>query len=332
MATTLPGRPRSPISSSSRSSSCGSSGGRSRRQNSTSRIAAGRPISARLDGRPERGVGQAQLDHHAVDQLHRRGPQLHDVLRGLHRGTEGREVDDAQHAGRAAAGPGCSVRRARDGERAFGADQQVREVDAAVARCRAARSGCGRCRGCSRRRGASPWASAPRSRALVRMRQRTHRAARCASARAVQAGHRAEVRRARRRTATRSHAEHVVHHVAVGDGARAAGVVAGHAAERGLRAGGHVDREPQAVRLELRVERGRARCRAPPSAVRAAGSTSSTRRRCLLLSIDQRRADGLAALAGAGAARQHRHLQLARDVDRRGDVALGLRHEARRPA
>ena len=49
--------------------------------------------------------------------------------------------------------------------------------------------------------------------------------------------------------------EHVVHHVPVGDRARAAGIVAGHAAERGLRAGRHIDRKPQPVRAQARVER-----------------------------------------------------------------------------
>ena len=72
-------------------------------------------------------------------------------------------------------------------------------------------------------------------------------------------GHRAGLRcrsaPACRRRASASIAAHVVDHVAVRDRARAAGVVARHAAERGLRAGGHVDREPQAVRLQLRVER-----------------------------------------------------------------------------
>ena len=40
---------------------------------------------------------------------------------------------------------------------------------------------------------------------------------------------------------------------------------------------------------------------------------------------DQRRAGRLAALAGAGAARQHRHAEVAGDVDRGGDVVLALR-------
>ena len=44
-------------------------------------------------------------------------------------------------------------------------------------------------------------------------------------------------------------AQHVVHHIAVLNRARAAGVVAGHAADGRLRAGRHVHRKPQAVIL-----------------------------------------------------------------------------------
>ena len=44
------------------------------------------------------------------------------------------------------------------------------------------------------------------------------------------------------------------------------------------------------------------------------------RRRYLLVSITSAAPDGLAALAGAGAARQHRHVQIARDGDGGGDV------------
>ena len=46
----------------------------------------------------------------------------------------------------------------------------------------------------------------------------------------------------------------------------------------------------------------------------------------------QRRAGGLAALAGAGAARQHRHFQVARDGDGGGDVARRSGHEHAQPA
>ena len=99
--------------------------------------------------------------------------------------------------------------------------------------------------------------------------------------------------------------EHVVHHVPVGDGARAAGVVARHAAERRLRAGRDVHREPEAVLAQLRVQR----------IEHHAGLHD---RRCWpqvdlqhpveILGVvdDERLADRLAALGAAGAARQDR--------------------------
>ena len=62
-------------------------------------------------------------------------------------------------------------------------------------------------------------------------------------------------------------------------------------------------------------------------AVRRSASTATTRRRCLVRVDDERRAGRLAALARAGAARQHRHGELARDLEGDGDVAVALRHE-----
>ena len=107
--TTLPGRPRSPISSTS-CASLGVSAALSSPANSTSRIAAGRPISAvSIVGR-NAGLAQRQLDHRAVDQLDRGRPELDDVLRRVHRGVEGREVDDAEHLGARQLGASCSVR------------------------------------------------------------------------------------------------------------------------------------------------------------------------------------------------------------------------------
>ena len=115
-----------------------------------------------------------------------------------------------------------------------------------------------RCRGCSRRRGAAPWDSAARSR---RLRARRWRAS-CRT-RSQIALRRVERRQIGRRGAEREFGAvgqhgvdraHVVHHVAVADRARAAAVVAGHAAERRLRAGRNVDRKPQAVRLQPCVQ------------------------------------------------------------------------------
>ena len=69
-----------------------------------------------------------------------------------------------------------------------------------------------------------------------------------------------------------------------------------------------------------RVEVRRARGRARPRPCVASASTSSTLAQVLARVDDQRRAGRLAALAGAGAARQQRRAELAGDVDRGGDV------------
>ena len=74
--------------------------------------------------------------------------------------------------------------------------------------------------------------------------------------------------------------EQVVDHDAVAQRARAAGVVGGHAAERRPRAGRDVDREEQAVRLEKRFRRS-STTPGSTQTVRACGSSSSTRSRCL---------------------------------------------------
>jgi len=121
-------------------------------------------------------------------------------------------------------------------------------------------------------------------------------------------------------------ADHVVHHVAVGNRARAAGIVAGHAAERGLCAGGDVHRKPQAVRLQLGIQVIEYQ---PGFDLRRALRHIDVEHLSKMLGgVDhQGRAGGLAALAGASAARQDRHLQVARDVDGEGDVALAAGHE-----
>ncbi len=105
-------------------------------------------------------------------------------------------------------------------------------------------------------------------------------------------------------------AGHVVHHVAVGDASDAAGVVAGHAAERGLRAGGHIDREPQAVRLEPAL-RGSSTMPGSTSTVIASWSKPSMLRNMLAGVDHQRRAHVWPHWRGAAAARQRGHAQVA---------------------
>jgi hypothetical protein len=123
---------------------------------------------------------------------------------------------------------------------------------------------------------------------------------------------------------------HVVHHVAVADRARAARVVARHAADGGLRRGRHVHRKPEPVRAQERIQ----------PVEHDAGLHRDRRARrieldhlvqVLRMIDDQRRADRLTALRGAGAARQDRHARLERDLHRadRGGLGPGNHHADR---
>ncbi len=190
------------------------------------------------------------------------GAELDDVARAFHRAIERRKVDDAERAVRRQRRE-LQRQLARPRERALAADEQMREVDAAVGgvgplalrmedvdvvaahAAQHLRHACAR----SRR------ARARRSRADASTSARTRGGApaisRSGPKRAVGAVGEQRVDRL-----------DVVHHVAVGDRARAARVVAGHAAERRLRRRADVDRKPQAVRLQPRIQLRRARCRA----------------------------------------------------------------------
>ena len=90
----------------------------------------------------------------------------------------------------------------------------------------------------------------------------------------------------------------VVAHDAVAERARAAGIVAGHAADGGARGGRDVDREPQAVRLAAGGSARRARCRARPMQ-RAAADVELDRSafRCFEQSMTSDAFDGLARTA-----------------------------------
>ena len=157
ISTTLPGRPRSPISSTSCFSlrSCSS---RSSPANSTSRIASGSPLMKRVDRR--RGtpaIVAREVDHGAVDQLDRRRAELDDVLRA--RPSPCRSVGK-WHTPSVL----CSRQRRELEVHALEVGERAFASRPAGAPCwRAAGPGD---RGCSRRRGAAPSESAPRSRPL----------------------------------------------------------------------------------------------------------------------------------------------------------------------
>ncbi len=57
--------------------------------------------------------------------------ELHNVLRRVHRLDKGREVNNAQHLVRGQ-GAQTQIKCACNGQRAFTANQQMRQVDAAI--------------------------------------------------------------------------------------------------------------------------------------------------------------------------------------------------------
>ena len=138
----------------------------------------------------------------------------------------------------------------REGERAFGADQDMREIEVVAA---------GRQRveivaadpALHLREVRLDLLGLRRRRARQVARQRHQR-------RSWPAGRRGRARRDRNARRSVRHdgvdREHVLAGVAVAQRARAAGIVAHHAADGGARGGRDVDREPQAVRLEPAVE------------------------------------------------------------------------------
>ena len=123
--------------------------------NSTMSRLSGSPISISSMVGAIDGNAAPQLDHRAIDQLHRLGVECHQMLRRLHRRAEGGELADADHLARADRVQE-KLDRGRERERPFRAHQQPREIE------RAARPAPAR-RCCSRPPGAAPAGTAPRS-------------------------------------------------------------------------------------------------------------------------------------------------------------------------
>ena len=280
-----------------------------------------------LDHRPEGGIGARQLDHGAVDQLDGGGLQLDDVLGAFHRLVEAREV---HHAQRLVLGQRRELQGQAlgDGERALAADQQVGEVHRIVERV-----GSLRLREEDVEVVAADAAQHLGVQALDLVAlgegQRRHLVGDGAhGGRHVLGPRRAEA------CALAVHQQgvdrgDVVHHVAVADRTAAAGIVAGHAAQGALRRGRDVDRIPEAVRpqpgIEL-VEHDAGLHRDLGAVLVEAHDLAHVLRDI----DDQRLAHGLAALRGAGAARQDRGLGVARHVERPAP-GRSRRAAARRP-
>ena len=255
-----------------------------------------------------------QADHGAIDQLDRRGAELDDVLRELHRGVELREV---AHAERALLGQACKLQMQRAPNKR--ACPRIRPADAR--RWRAAGRGG---RGCTRRPCAALWGSALRFPAFSRSYKPFNRAMNSPYEPERLLVHRPEAP-ALAAGRQRIDGEHVVHHVPVGDRARAARVVARHAADRRLRAGRDIDGKPQAVLAQLRIQRIEHHAGLHD---RLGWRKVDLQHAVEILGVvdDERFAHRLAALRAAGAARQDRDAFLHRDGDRRARRLFAAGH------
>ena len=292
-----------------------------------------RPTHVALHDGAEHGDVAGELDQRAVDHLDGDGAQLDDVLRRLHGLAETDEVADAQ---RLVFGDGRELQfqAARKGERAFRTAQQRGEVDRPRSRHQRVDQiaadtaghlgeGVGDVLGLAAAEGEHV-AEQLKSFSLP-LRRRD--APPLLGGRIVRHFGEARLGAVGQDGVDR---QHVVAHDAVADRARAAGIVAGHAADGGAARGGHVDREPQARQPQLPVE-----IVEHDAGLHHAGAVDLVDLDQLLEVLaevhDQRAPDRLAGLRGAAAARQHGHALLARDRQRRAHVVVGARdHHAQR--
>ena len=267
----------------------------------------GRTAHELLERRPEHRDVARQLDHGAIDQFHGNGLELDDVLGGIHRLVETAEM----------AGADCAAaehRRqlqfdlGREAERAFRPDQDMREIEIVAAR----------------REGVEIVAADPAldlGEARVDLvglaladreqiaRQSPQRRV-CGNIGEVGAD-RAEMRAAAV-SQQRVDRDHVLARIAVAQRARAAGIVAGHAADGGARGGRDIDRKPQAVRFQRAVEIVEHDARLDHAAASRCVELENVVQ--IFRAIHhQRMVDGLPALRGAAAARQHADALFARD-------------------
>ncbi len=274
------------------------------------------------DNRAECGVAARQIDHGAIHQFDGVGVERDDMPGQVHRLVKAGEVHHAKDLV-------CGNRREfqrhalRERQRAFRTDQQVREVVRSRVRVTARQyhiqvvalhpaQHLGPARldlfGFASRDGMDL-----RDQRAIRGCSVCQRIAR-AEMKLVPAGQ------------PGINAQHVVHHIAVADGARATGVVTGHSANGGLRGGGHVHREPELVRahkgIELVEHHPRLHRDFAPSSVEFDNSGQA------LGAVDnQSRADALSTLRGPGAARQNWHAFLGCDLQRNARRLLGSRHD-----
>ncbi len=267
--------------------------------------------------------GAAEVDHGAVHQLHRLGVEGHDMLRGLHSGAEGGELADAEDLTRL-----DRVQGELDGggerEGAFGADEQAGEIfpiggaggrgqhiDVVPADSTELT---GEARG--------DFVSVFRTEVAEAFDQVENR----------QRNVRADIMRDRPEAMTGAIGQdgldcaHVVSHQAVADGLGATGVVAGHTADSATRVRRGIDREKQPMGLQDRIEVREHEARLDQGGACLRVDVENVAK--VFGAVDNDGAvDGLAALTGAAAARQHGNTGFAGDGKRGGDIVDGFGHD-----
>ena len=118
----------------------------------------------------------------------------------------------------------------------------------------------------------------------------------------------------------------VVRHQPVADRLRAAGIVAGHAADGAARPGGRVDGEEQPLRLQRLVQGAERDARLHRRAARF-GVQANDLSQVLGAVQHECAVHGLAALRGAAAARQDRNALVPAERHRRLDIGDAARHQ-----
>ena len=277
------------------------------------------------NGGGEGWVLQRQINHGAVDQLdrcERAIAQLDDVLGGIHRFVKAVKVHHAQYLGARQVAQ-FERQGLRQAQGAFAANQQVRQVHRAVAGVRPFVLVVENVEvvACDAAHYFGPVGFQFRRQALRQMFDKVANVFRASAACSV-GSELQQVAVAQPCIGS----QHVVHHVAVGNRATAARVVACHAAQGRLCAGGHIDWKPHTVGFELGIQ----------MVEHHAGLNFDGSR--FYVELDdvsdvfavvnhQAYTRGLAALAAAAAARHDGHVQLSADFQCDGHLVCVTWHK-----
>ena len=273
-----------------------------------------------LDRRLEHGDVGRQPQHGAVDQLDRDRPERDDVLRRLHRFVKAAEVAGA-HRAAAEQRRELQLDLGRERQRAFGADEEMRQIDVVAARHQ-------RIEIVAADAALHFWKAPLDLAGLARGdgEQVAHQIRRHVDAGVADA---AEMRA----RAVGQHGvdrQHVLARIAVTQRARAAGIVADHAADGGARRGRDIDRKPQPGGFQLAIELVEHDARLDHAA--PAGDVEIEHAVEIMRAIDHQPViDRLPGLRRAAAARRHRHPFRAANPDRPFGFLYGARrHHAER--